>query len=160
MSALPFDYDTPATPTGAAGRRCARHDWAVVSAAQSRYEDDRYKCRRCGAIRDDTAARRGRNNRKRGGSWEREAAADIGGIRMGQLNLPWDVEVAGYVRVQTKQLDRWPSLTAVLAMLDAIPAGQDLRAVALKDTPGPGRRARKIVVMDWSEYCQWHGRRP
>lgn len=112
----------------------------------------------CGTVRNAAVSRRSKNNRARGGSWEREFAELVGGRRMGQLNLPWDVEVSGYLRAQTKQLDRWPSLAAVIAMLDAIPVGAELRAVALKDTPGTGHRPRRLLIVDASEYASWHGR--
>ena len=79
---------------------------------------------------------------------------------MGQLNLPHDVEVAGYARIQTKVLDRWPSLTKILGWMDDMGTGDELRIVALRDTPGPGGKARKVAVIDWDEYCRWHGRKP
>lgn len=135
MTDLPFHYPDEAPASGAGSTRRAK------------------------APPTPEASRRSRNNRKRGGAWEREAAEDIGGRRMGQLNLPWDVEVPGYARIQTKQLDRWPSLAKVGEWLDAIDQGDHLRMVALKDTPGPGRKARRLVVMDWDEFCRWHGRK-
>jgi hypothetical protein len=107
---------------------------------------------------DPVRVRRNRGNRKRGGTWERDAAREIGGRRMGQLLLPWDVEVEGYARIQTKKLARWPSLAAVVTWLDAMPIGPTLRMVAIADAPGAGHRSRKLVVLDWDEYVRWHGR--
>ena len=138
-------------------RKCVRHEWGTWSRRPDGGGAGDFRCFRCGKRKDDAASKRGRNTRKRGGTWEREAAADIGGRRMGQLNLPWDVEVAGYLRLQTKQLASWPSLSKVIEMLDAMGAGTEMRGVALKDAPGPGGKARRIVILDWDAYCHWHG---
>ena len=149
---LEFTYITPATVNVATPRR-HRHEWYT-------YQNDGRDwtaCRSCGKVKDVAVTRRSRNNRKRGGTWENECAHLLGGRRVGQLNLPWDVEVEGFARVQTKVLDRWPSLNSVVSWLDAIPAGRELRIVALKDTPGPGHPARRLVVMDADEFAAWHG---
>ena len=50
------------------------------------------------------------------------------------------------------------SLAKVIEWLDAIPAGPELRAVTLADTPGSGGRTRRLIVMDLAEYAAWHGR--
>ena len=97
-------------------KRCRRHMWGTDITTYVDGEGHRVICQSCGKEQDPAVSRRSRNNRKRGGSWERDAAADIGGRRMGQLNLPHDVEVAGYARIQTKVLDRWPSLTKILEL--------------------------------------------
>ena len=161
-AALAAQPIAPATPNVSTKRR-HRHMWVVrvltTSLMAPGISGTRIECASCAAIRNPAVSRRARNNRKRGGSWEREFAAMMGGIREGQLNLPHDVRVPDYLRAQTKQLDRWPSLNAVLDMLDAIPAGRDLRAVALKDTPGAGHRPRRIVILDADEYAAWHGRK-
>lgn len=107
---------------------------------------------------DAERTRRSRNNRARGGAEERAVAALLGGDVVGALNLPWDVRVEGYARVQVKKLDRWPSLAAIITWLDAIPVGAELRAVTIADTPGPGRRSRRLIVMDAAEFASFHGR--
>ena len=140
-------------------RRCRRHEWErALMVNGDGQEITGVRCGNCNKPKSEAVSRRSRNNRKRGATWERDAAADIGGRRMGQLNLPWDVEVPAYARIQTKVLDRWPSLNKVVEWLDDIGAGDKLRIVALKDTPGPGGKARKLAVIDWDEYCKWHGR--
>ena len=105
------------------------------------------------------ASRRSRNNRKRGSQEEAHVAAVMGGRKVGQLNLPWDVEVPGYARIQCKKLDRWPSLTRVLEWLDAMPAGTEMRVVTIADTPGPGKLTRRIAVLDLDDLAAWHGRK-
>ena len=82
----------------------------------------------------------------------------LGGSKVGPLGLPWDVVIDGYLRAQCKRLDKWPSLNAVVAWLDAIPAGPELRAVTLADTPGPGGRTRRLIVLDLEEFSRWHGK--
>lgn len=134
-------------------RRCRRHRWG---------EPDRLTgataCVRCGRPRDDVRVRRGRTNRYRGNSDELVVAKMLGGRKVGPAGHEWDVEVDGYLRLQAKRLDRWPSLNAIIGWLDAIPTGPHLRAVSLADTPGAGHRTRRLVVMDLDEYARWHGR--
>ena len=144
---LPFTIP-PADPTRPErlSRKCGRHAWYGSS------------CSRCGRVRDATVSRRNRNNGKRGRSDELRVARILGGNKLGQLGLPWDVEIPGYLRVQCKQLDSWPSIAKVLEWLDAIPVGRDLRAVTLADTPGPGGRTRRLIVLDLEEYARWHGK--
>ena len=142
---------TPATPTGAR-RKPHRHRWSLDGIPMA-------ACASCGKPRDPSTSRRGRNNRKRGTGFELVVARQLGGRKVGPLGHPWDVEVEGYSRVQVKLLDSWPSVHAMLAMLDAIPAGRELRLVVVGDTPGGSRRRRAIVLMDLDEYAAWHGRR-
>lgn len=146
---------TPPTPTGVR-RKPHRHTWEASPALPA--SSDRW-CARCGVVRDETKVRRGRNNRKRGTSDELVVATTLGGRKVGQLNMPWDVEIAGYLRAQCKKLVRWPSMAAVVAWLDAIPAGTELRAVTLADAPGAGKRVRRLIVLDLDEFAAWHGRR-
>lgn len=142
--------------------KCRRHDWATVPWGDTSSGvlsiGERTICRRCFAVRDETRAKRGRNNGKRGRGDELRVAEIVGGRKVGPLGLPWDVELADYLRLQAKQLDRWPSLNEVVKWLDAIPAGPELRGVTLANTPGPGRRTRRLVVFDLTEFATWHGR--
>jgi hypothetical protein len=139
--------------------KCRRHRWAVFH--NDYYSDgpiSETRCDRCGKVRDQAGSKRGRNNRRRGTSDELAVARLLGGEKVGPLGLPWDVTVPGYARIQCKRLDKWPSLNEVVRWLDAIPAGPELRAVTLADTPGPGGRTRRLIVMDLDEYARWHGK--
>lgn len=140
-----MDATTPANH-GAQRRRC-KHTFAATG-----------ECLWCGHHRDGATARRGRNNRSRGNRDELTVARILGGSKVGELGLPWDVVVPGYLRVQAKKLGRWPSIAQVTEWLDAIPAEPELRAVALADTPGPGGRTRRLLVVDLEEFARWHGR--
>ena len=151
-----------------ARRKCRRHEWTVplhaledaptpLRLALPKERVDGWQCARCGAVKDAVVSRRSRNNRSRGNRDELAVARILGGRKVGELGLPWDVEVPGYARLQCKRLDRWPSLAKVIEWLDAIPAGPELRAVTLADTPGPGGRTRRLIVMDLESFAAWHG---
>lgn len=151
---------TPAVPTP---RRCYRHEWVRGAAEQDSPGPDAIVwyptvCARCGRRRDETLSRRNKNNGKRGRSDELTVARMLGGRKVGSLGLSHDVEIEGYARIQCKQLDRLPSLSKVIQWLDAIPAGPELRAVTLADTPGPGGRTRRLIVMELADFARWHGR--
>lgn len=143
---------TPTTPAMVAPAKPKphRHRWMVANGVGV--------CSSCGKSWDASLARRNTNNRKRGTSDELRVAEIVGGRKVGPLGLPWDVEVAAYLRLQAKKLDRWPSLNEVVKWLDGIPAGPELRGVTLADTPGPGRRTRRLIVFDLAEFAGWHGR--
>ncbi len=172
---LPDDlFDAPDGPRpGAAPARKCYHAWTpgylknenlpdhVRWSVSEQWPDDIpwLGCRRCYKPKDLATSRRNKNNGKRGRSDELRVARILGGNKLGQLGLPWDVELPGYLRVQCKQLDRWPSLGKVIEWLDAIPAGNELRAVSLADTPGiGGGRTRRLIVMELAEFAAWHGR--
>lgn len=158
---LPFTVPAP-DPTRPARQpaKCRRHRW--VTWRNDDYHSDepweQTRCDRCGKVADPVKARRGKNNRKRGTTDELAVAVLLGGHKMGPLGLSWDVELPGYARIQCKKLGRWPSLNDVVKWLDAIPAGNELRAVTLADTPGNGRKVRRLIVLDLEEYARWHGR--
>ena len=149
-------------PGAAPSKKCHRHHWEWVQEIEvygtsvgSVFVE---RCRRCGRGRNAAASRRGRNNRARGTRDELVVARLLGGRKVGELGLPHDVEVPGYMRAQCKRLDRWPSLARVVGWLDAMGACPELRAVTLADTPGPGGRTRRLIVMDLDDFAAWHGR--
>ena len=115
-------------------------------------------CGKCGHVFDAAVSRRSRLNGKRGRNDELVVANILGGRKVGSLGMSHDVEIPGYLRVQAKKLDRWPSLGKVIEWLDAIPVGPEIRAVTLADTPGPGGKTRRLIVMGLEEFAQWHGR--
>jgi hypothetical protein len=159
---LPFSLPDP-DPTRPERKpaKCRRHRWVVF---QGDYHSDgpitETRCDRCGKPIDKDGSRRGRNNRSRGTRDELEVARILGGVKVGQLGEPYDVILPGYLRAQCKKLSRYPALNEVVRWLDAIPAGPELRAVTLADTPGPGGRTRRLIVLDLQEYARWHGREP
>lgn len=151
MTDLPFHYPDAAPANAAAPQpKCRRHRWVAFP--------DGSRCDRCGKAHSKEAARRGRNNRKRGTTDELRVAEILGGRKVGPLGHEWDVEIEGYLRAQCKKLDTPPSLNQVTRWLDAIPQGPSLRAVTIADTPGAGRKTRRLIVLDLEEFASWHGR--
>lgn len=162
MSDLPFlTADPDPTRPERAPRKCRRHEWEWTewAADQSRVLEMVEWCRRCHHLRDSTASRRNKNNRKRGTSDEPRVAALLGGRAIGPLNLPHDVEVGGYLHAQAKKLDKWPSLNEIIGWIDAIAPGPWMRAVTLADTPGAGRKVRRYIVIPLDEFASFHGAR-
>jgi hypothetical protein len=168
---LPFSLPDPdPTRPERPPAKCRRHRWIayagsidfVTGAEVPASVPIDVFCRRCGKALDPDGAKRGRNNRKRGVSDELVVARILGGRKVGPLGLPWDVVVDGpggtYLRAQCKKVSRWPSIAEVIAWLDAIPAGPELRAVTLADAPGPGGRTRRLIVLDLAEFARWHGK--
>ena len=149
---LPFTLPDP-DPTRPERQpaKCRRHRWVRT------YFDDAEHCDRCGHWADAGKQKRGKNARKRGVSDELAVARLLGGSKVGPLGLPWDVVVDGYLRAQCKKVSRWPSIAEVIAWLDAIPAGPELRAVTLADAPGHGK-VRRLIVLDLEEFAAMHGK--
>ena len=104
MTDLPFSLpEADPTAIERPPRKCVRHDWAEDMTIGG--IEPVYRCARCGAVKDPARSRRNRNNGRRGRSDELTVARLLGGEKVGQLNLPWDVVVPGYLRAQAKQLD-------------------------------------------------------
>jgi hypothetical protein len=146
-------FDTPARPALAPARQCRRHEWTWAGPTP----EDGERCRFCGRQRDVALSRRGRTNRARGNREELTVARLIGGEKVGPLGHPWDVSLPGYMRLQIKKLAKWPSLAAVLTWMNAIPVGQEMRAVAIVEAAGQGRKPRRLLVLDLDEFARWHG---
>ncbi len=116
-------------------------------------------CGGCSRAIDAGIARRGRNNRKRGGAAELAVANLIPGSRkMGPLGLPWDVEVGDYARLQVKKLAARPSANAIRKLIEAIPdTGDRLRGFVWVEAAGRGKRGQRVVWFTWDEFASWHG---
>ena len=165
LDKIPWDATTAPSGTGAEGRRCRRHVWwmpPIVGplAAEWHFGADGWVCRRCRKPKDATRSRRARNNGKRGRTAELEVARMVGGRKVGPLGLPWDVELAGYARLQVKKLKSWPSLNEIIGWLDAIPSAPELRGVVVVEAAGQGKHGRSVIVFDVAEWARWHGGKP
>ena len=156
MTDLPFLTDGAAPAMLAPAKpKPHRHDWL-------RYENDGRTwaaCRRCDAVRNETAARRGRNNRARGKRVERVEMRRAG-IHTGNANGADDgLSEDGRFAYQAKAMSsaRFPSwMTNELDKLRT--ARQDKAPVLLvAETPGSGRKGRRIAVVDWSTWLDEHG---
>jgi hypothetical protein len=161
MSDLPFDVAEQPTARTVVGspKRCRRHEWTWSQEQddpQSRVLDYVERCRFCDRVRDPVLSRRGKNNRKRGNAAELDVARAIGGQKMGPLGLPWDVEVAGYARLQVRKYANPQSLRAIAAELARIAKTPGI------EQPGyvwlePGRNGEKLIVFRLREFTEHHG---
>jgi hypothetical protein len=111
-------------------------------------------CRFCPAIRDETKARRGRNNRKRGGDAELTAARVVNGRKMGPLGLPWDVEMPGYARLQVRKYVTPESLRKIAAELSRIGSGAEMPGYIWIE---PGRGGERLIVFRLADFAERHG---
>lgn len=149
-----FDPLTPPNLGAAPSRGCRRHEWARVSLV----EDDTPFCMRCGKVRDEALSRRGRTNRSRGNSIEREVGKQLGLKRVGHFGGATDLGVSadpfavsvksgsGYFSERYwDQLKRQP-----------VAAGQTALLV-VTDAPGAGHRRRAVVVLDLNDWLALHG---
>lgn len=130
LDALPWDGDDGRTPNGARGRRPA---------------SDPTPERR----------RRGRLARRSGNDAERDLARRLGGRRVGQLGTSVDVEVPGYMVVQSKRGGSFPE--RLWRLVAALPHDGRLRAVYLSDAPGVGHDRRELLVIPLDDWLAWHG---
>ena len=115
-------------------------------------------CSRCWKRLDAKAVRRGRNNRSRGNSIERDVGKQLGLKRVGQFGGATDLGVSadpfavsvksgsGYFSERYwDQLKRQP-----------VAAGQTALLV-VTDAPGPGHKRRAMVVLDLADWLDLHG---
>jgi hypothetical protein len=155
---LPFDYPSPANPGAPAPRKCRhpkdRRGWF------SNELGTWWRCGLCGHEADPARVSMGKTNRKRGNAKERASAKRNGTQRTGHHGGKDDYRVNGLFAVQNKsmatarfpgwmtnELDalrrEWPNLEPVLHV---------------EESPGPGRRARRIYVVDERTWFALHGK--
>lgn len=101
-------------------------------------------------------SRRGRTARNRGNSFEREVAKRLNGQRVGQFGGKTDV-AADWIAVQCKvggayseRYDAWLRSITV--------KGDQLAALVVGDSPGPGTRRRTMIVLDLDDFIAWFGK--
>lgn len=136
---------TPANPAAPASRKCSRHLW------------DAGVCARCDRVKDETVAKRNKNNKSRGGREEATIAMLIGGRKVGPMGWPWDVETNS-CRLQVKKLAERPSLNAIGDLILAIPFRTDsLRGFVWSKAGGRGKRTERQVYVVRNEWVEWHG---
>lgn len=147
MSLDDLDWTDPnltVRPALSAPRKCQRHLW------------DGGKCARCDTLQDVARIRRNRNNRTRGNRAELDVAREVRGRKVGPLGHPWDVEMAGYARLQVKKLLSPPSLRYIAAELAKIAAAPG------EEMPGfvwiePGRDGEQLITFRLKNFAERHG---
>jgi hypothetical protein len=150
----------PPDPVEREPRKCRRHDWYSIRAELGvPLEPTIMRCRRCERVRDDAATRRGKNNRSRGNSIERDVCKALGIARRGQYGGPDDGGgEADWITVQVKSGGAYPE--RIDGLLRALPLrASQLRGVVHVDTPGAGTRRRALITLDLEEFSQWYGTR-
>ena len=101
-------------------------------------------------------AKRARNNRNRGNSYERSVAKRLGVERVGQYGGKQDV-AGDWIAVQCKVGSMFPERP--WTWLQELPAKADqLRAVVIGDAPGGGSKRREVIVLDLEDFIEWFGR--
>ena len=160
LDALPFHHadEPPATPTGAQGKRCSRHSWVRELHVDSGWTG-REVCFRCGAVRDETRARRGRTSLRAGKDAERAIAKAYGGRRTGQYGGPDDVVVGDLFVVQSKV--GWFS-ERMWAELEKLPrTGGRIPTLIVSERHGhQGKVTRRLVIREYDDDVALHGERP
>ena len=112
------------------------------------------RCGSCGHVFDPALQRKLRNNRSRGGAEELTVARTLGGRKMGPLNLPWDVEMPGYARLQVRKYANPESLRKIAAELARIGSGAEMPGYVWIE---PGRGGEKLIVFRLADFAERHG---
>jgi len=100
-------------------------------------------------------ARKGRLNRKRGISFEREVAALVGGRRTGMYGGKDDVTSERLV-IQCKVGSAFPE--RIYDWISSIrPVANRTAAVVIGDSPGPGNKRRIIIAMELQDFLDYVG---
>ena len=143
-------------------KKCRRHEWGatfVVDQATGKLLEQPRRCSRCGSVRDEEAARRGRNNRSRGKAAERREMR-LAGVHTGNANKADDgLSVDGMFAFQAKQratatFPGWQA--AELDKLRFAHAGK-VPVLVVVEAPGRGRKPRKLAVLEWADWLALHG---
>lgn len=132
-------------------RRCKhpREARRTIAASTDRERVGREICSRCETILDPVRQKRGRNSRKRGKALELRLARELGLEPRGTNRDPEDAGGAmDPVVVQAKSGPGfWPvRAVAELEKLAGVAHGRPRILVAI-ETPGPGRKARRVATM-------------
>ena len=102
-------------------------------------------------------SKRGKRARNKGNAFEREVAAALGGVRVGQYGGKTDVQ-SDWIVAQCKvgngsyseRYDGW--LRSVKGNANQI------AALVVGDAPGPGTRRRTMIVFDFEDFIELMGK--
>jgi len=148
MSDLPWTTgDDPPTRNGAKGRGKCRHH-------QFGFDDT---CHLCGTPLDPAVSRRSKNNTKRGNAKERAWCIRLGLDHVGQFKGIADGQNALFVgQCKTRQTGSFPGwMSDELDKLALLGTGKT-PILGVVEAPGPGRRERRLVVMDEADWIALH----
>ena len=152
LSDLPvLDFASAPTLNGAEGRKCGRHLWRDDLTGPG----GEVECIRCGRPRDAAKSRRGRTNASRGKRIQRQRIEGLGGLNLAGNNENLD-GIGTMFRYESKSGGAFPE--RAWRWLTGIPvaAGQ-IPVLIITDAPGPGHRARSVVIVDYDDWRDLHG---
>lgn len=141
-------------------RKCRRHVWAWVEVHNELNKSpipdiDGWRCARCGKPKDETRSRRGKLASRRGRRIQRERIVALGGRNLAGNNPNLDGlgEMFAYESKSggafSQRVWRW--------LTDIPKRGNETGVLIVTETPGPGRKARSYVVVEYGEWRDLHG---
>ena len=124
---------------------CRRHRWSAGGGT----------CLTCGVVRDEAKSRRGRTSSTRGKRIQRQRVEGLGGLNLAGNNENLD-GIGEMFRYESKSGQSFPERP--WRWLTGIPvaAGQ-VPVLIITDTPGPGHRARSVVMVTYDDWRDLHG---
>lgn len=156
---LEWGNPSPETAISTAAPRRHRHvyewpEWRVThnNDGTATVQQSGRECR-CGDIQDPAASRRGRLNRSRGLAAQRKRLRAIG-IENIPGNGPYDGRSEMF-RAEHKSGGAFPK--TLWRYLKGIPVTTETAILVVTDTPGPGHKARSVVIIDADDWRDLHG---
>jgi hypothetical protein len=165
LDELPFAAPDSQPNLGAAPPRKHRHDfrsgwvsadgrsWATFRA--NFYDVQQTRCSRCGAIRNEANARRGRQSRNYGNRAELDVARRYGGTKVGHAGGPVDVRGAEFA-TQVKTHRRLPPLEWTKAFA-AMSASAGVPRLLLRFV-ATGQPPDDYFVIPAKAWLEWFGK--
>jgi hypothetical protein len=147
----------PPTLSGAAGRpKCRRHTWQRIGGPPDEPPELAYdRCVSCGVTKDPAVSRRANNNRKRGNRIQRERIVALGGRNLTGNNPNLD-GLGAMFAYESKSGGAFSD--RIWRWLTGIPKrGNETAVLIVTEAPGPGRRARSYVVVEYDQWKELHG---
>ena len=142
----------PVTATTTATPRKHRHEWA-----RSEHFTDLDVCRRCGAAKDPTRSRRGRQSRNYGNRAELDVARRYGGEKVGHAGGPVDVRGKEWA-TQVKTHRRMPPKEWRDAFAKMEASTDRLPRLLLRFVMGPGTPPVDYIVVPGKAWLDWFGK--
>ncbi len=160
MSDLPFDVaeqPTARTVVSVTERKCRRHRWMeeLVDEDGGIHRTGSAVCVFCGKVYDPVASRRGRTSARRGKTIQRQRIVGLGGRNLAGNNPNLD-GIGEMFAYESKSGGAFPE--RMWRWLKGIPVNADqVRVLIVTDAPGPGHRARSVVVVSYDDWRDLHG---
>lgn len=155
LTDIPFHdgHESAPTLTGAQGRkRCRKHVWIeTLSESGQPWRD----CANCDKSVDLSVSRRGRTNATRGKAIQRKRIEGLGGRNLAGNNENLD-GIGTMFAYESKSGGSFSE--RYWRWIKGIPTrGDQVPVLIVTDAPGPGHRARSIVVVDYDSWRDLHG---